>query len=141
MTTSRLLLAAALGVSLGCAGRQSGRALVAAAANPSEYQPPNAVAGRTVRLLGRSVVRTSGADPYRVTFDDPLVQPSTSSVPISLAQAAVVEVRSGEGQATVAERRLDLKEGMTFAVAPEERLSIQPRGGPVELRVVQISSR
>jgi mannose-6-phosphate isomerase-like protein (cupin superfamily) len=60
---------------------------------------------------------------------------------VPLNQAAVIEVRSGEGAATVADKRVELRQGTTFAVSAGEKLAVQPRGVPVELRVVQIASR
>ena len=141
MTRSLLVLTAALVLSIGCAGARGGRALVAAPPEPSDYQPPNALTQRATGLLGRAVFRTPDGDPYRVELEDVLVQPSSSPVSLALEQAAVIEVRSGEGDATAGERRIELKQGTTFAVSAGERLSVQPRGGPVSLRVVSIAGR
>jgi mannose-6-phosphate isomerase-like protein (cupin superfamily) len=53
----------------------------------------------------------------------------------------VIEVRSGEGEAAIGDRRVELRQGTTFAVSAGERLTVQPRGEPVTLRVVQIAAR
>jgi mannose-6-phosphate isomerase-like protein (cupin superfamily) len=58
-----------------------------------------------------------------------------------LSQAAVIEVRSGEGEAAIGDRRVELKQGTTFAVSAGQRLTVQPRAEPVTLRVVQIAAR
>jgi hypothetical protein len=134
-------LTAALVLSIGCAGTRSGRALVSAPPEQSDYQPPNALTPRTSGVLGRPVFKTPDGDPYRVELDDVLVQPSSSPISLPLEQAAVMEVRSGEGDATAGGRRIELRQGATFAVSAGETLSVQPRGGPVSLRVVSIASR
>jgi hypothetical protein len=141
MTRSPLLLTAALVLSIGCADTRGGRALVSAPPEPSDYQPPNALTQRTSGLLGRPVFRTPDSDPYRVELEDVLVQPSSFPVSLPVEQAAIIEVRSGEGDATAGDRRIELKQGATFAVSAAERLSVQPRGGPVSLRVVSIAGR
>jgi hypothetical protein len=143
MTTTRLLLATALACSIGCAGNQRGRALVATPPTPSDYQPPApfTMTERATGLLARAVFRSPDSDPYHVELEDLLIQPASSAVVVPLSQAAVVDVRSGDGDATVGQRRVALQQGATFAVPAGERLSIQPRGGPVMLRVVQIAGR
>jgi hypothetical protein len=76
-----------------------------------------------------------------VEFEDVLVQPSSSPIALPLSQAAVIEVRSGEGEAAIGDRRVELKQGTTFAVSAGERLTVQPRAEPITLRVVQIAAR
>jgi hypothetical protein len=142
MTRSSLSFAATLLLlSIGCAANQGGRAPIPAPSQASDYQPPNALAPRDTGLLGRSVFRTPEGDPYRVEFEDVLVQPSPSPTALPLSQAAVIEVRSGEGEAAIGDRRVELRQGTTFAVSAGERLTVQPRGEPVTLRVVQIAAR
>src|SRR5882757_7159499 len=99
MTGSSLSFAAMLLVlSIGCAANRGGRTLIPAPSQSSDYQPPNALAPRDTGLLGRSVFRTIESDPYRVEFEDVLVQASSSPIALPLSQAAVIEVRSGEGE-------------------------------------------
>jgi len=142
MTRSSLSFAAILFfISIGCAANRGGRTPIPAPTQSSDYQPPNALAPRDTGLLGRSVFRTIESDPYRVEFEDVLVQPSSSPTALPLSQAAVIEVRSGEGEATIGDRRVELRQGTTFAVSAGERLTVQPRGEPVTLRVVQIAAR
>jgi hypothetical protein len=142
MTRSSLSFAAiVLVLSIGCAANQGGRTPIPAPSQSSDYQPPNALTPRDTGLLGRSVFRTIESDPYRVEFEDVLVQPSSSPIALPLSQAAVIEVRSGEGNAAVGDRRVELKQGTTFAVSAGEQLIVQPRGEPVTLRVVQIAAR
>src|SRR2546428_1780795 len=141
MTTSRLLFAVPLGLFVGCTGTAGSRTVIPAPPKPSDYQPSNPLTERSKGLLGRSVFRTPDGEAFRVELEDLLVQPSTSAVLVPLNQAAVMEVRSGEGEATSGDKRIELRQGTTFAVSAGDRLSVQPRGGPVELRVVQIASR
>jgi hypothetical protein len=139
--TRSLLVLTMLVFAIGCAGTRGGRGLVSAPREPSDYQPPNALTPRASGLLGRAVFRTPDSDPYRVELEDVLVQPSSSPVSLLLEQAAVIEVRSGVGDATAGDRRIELTQGTTFTVSAGERLSVQPRGGPVLLRVVSIAGR
>ena len=141
MTMSRVWLTATLGLSLGCTGAGGSRAVTAVPPNVSDYQPATPLTARASGLLGRAVYRTPEGEAFRVEIEDLLVQPSTSAVVVPLAQAAVIEVRGGEGDALVGDRRVALTLGATFAVSAGEGLSVQPRGGPVELHVAQIASR
>ena len=141
MTTFRLFVAVALGLTVGCTSTGGSGTLTQAPPRPSDYQPSNPLTERASGLLGRSVFRAPEGGAFRVELEDLLVQPSTSAVQVPLAQAAVIEVRSGEGEAVVGEKRVELKQGTTFTVSATERLSVQPRGGPVELRVAQIAAR
>lgn len=125
----------------GCGGVAGSRKLVPPPTKLSDYQPPNAFSERANGLLGRSVFRSPDGEAFRVGFEDLVVPPAPAAVVVPLSEAAVIEVRSGEGDAAAGDRRIALKQGTTFAVAAGEKLTIQPRGGPMQLRVVEIGSR
>jgi len=125
----------------GCAGAASSRKVVLPPAKLSDYRPPNAFSERENGLLGRSVFRTPDGEPFRVGFEDLIVPPAPLAIVVPLNDAAVIEVRSGEGDASAGDRRIALKQGTTFSVAAGEKLTIEPRGGPMQLRVVEIGAR
>jgi hypothetical protein len=124
----------------GCRSVAGSRKALPPPVQASTYQPANPLNQRAPGLLGRAVFRTSDTDPFLVEFEDLVAAPSSSAVSVPI-RGAVVEVRSGEGEAVVSSRRIDLKQGTTFAVSAAETLTVQARGGPVELRTVQITGR
>ena len=135
------LLVMALGSLLGCTSTAGSRAVLPVPAKVADYQPSNPLSQRTTGLLGRSVFRSGEGDAFQVLVEDLLVQPSSTAVSVPLSEAAVIETRSGEGEADIAGTHVQLKQGTVVAVSVGQSFDVQPRGGPVELRVVQIASR
>jgi mannose-6-phosphate isomerase-like protein (cupin superfamily) len=80
------------------------------------------------------VVEPTAKDPYHIEVLDMIVAPA-NEVSIPLQGAAVLEVRTGTGTATIGQRAQEIGTGSTFSVAEGEPLKIAAKGeGPLALR-------
>jgi len=81
------------------------------------------------------VVEPSAKDPYHVEVLDILVAPGKEAVSVPLQGAATLEVRTGNGTATIGQKSQELGTGSTFSVGEGEPLKIAAKGdGPITLR-------
>ena len=139
MRAPTFMMAAAVFVLTGCSNVSKSRQLVPPPPKPVDNQSVRQLTERSPGVLGRTVFTTPTGEAFRAQFEDLIVGPATAPVAVPVPQGAVVEVRSGEGVAGIGSRSVEFKQGATFAVGVGEPLTIQARGGPVQLRVVLVS--
>lgn len=107
----------------------------------SDYQPQQPFVQVSPGLATRSVfvVEPTAKDPYHVDVQDILVAPGKEAVSVPLQGAAIFEVRTGSGTATIGEKSQEVGTGLTFSVAEGEALKIAAKGdGPITLRAYVI---
>jgi len=107
----------------------------------SDYEPQKPFVQVSPGLATRSVfvVEPTAKDPYHVDVQDILVAPGKEAVSVPLQGAAIVEVRTGTGTATIGQKSQELGTGATFSVAEGEALKIAAKGdGPITLRAYVI---
>jgi mannose-6-phosphate isomerase-like protein (cupin superfamily) len=103
----------------------------------ADVQPQKAFVQVAPGLATRSiyVVEPSAKDPYHVEVLDILVAPGKEAVAVPLQGAATLEVRTGNGTATIGQKSQELGAGSTFSVGEGEPLRIAAKGdGPITLR-------
>jgi hypothetical protein len=103
----------------------------------ADFQPEKAFVQVAPGLATRSVfvVEPSAKDPYHVEVLDILVAPGKEAVSVPLQGAATLEVRTGNGTATIGQKSQELGNGSTFSVGEGEPLKIAATGdGPITLR-------
>ena len=103
----------------------------------SDYQPQKGFVQLSPGLATRSVfvAEPSAKDPYRVDVQDILVAPGKEALSVPLQGAAILEVRTGSGTATIGQKSQELGSGSTFSVAEGEPLKLAAKGdGPITLR-------
>src|SRR5829696_170715 len=106
----------------------------------SDYQPQKGFTQVSPGLVARSVfvVEPTTKDPYHVEVLDMIVTPA-NEVSIPLQGAAIVEVRTGTGTATIGQRAQEIGTGSTFSIAEGEPLKIAAKGeAPLALRAYVI---
>jgi hypothetical protein len=103
----------------------------------ADYQPQQGYTQVSPGLSTRTVfvVEPTAKDPYHVEIQDLIVAPGKEAVSVPLQGAAVLEVRTGSGTATVGQKSQELGGGSTFSVAEGEPLTLAAKGdGPLNLR-------
>ena len=71
-----------------------------------------------------------------------IVTPKQATVQVPLKGAAVVEVRSGSGQAEIAEHQQEIRPGAAFGVSEGEVLKIHPKSDlPIILRITSFTQQ
>jgi len=116
------------------------------ATNFSDYEPDNPYLPTGKGVAERSVFTASNLEEgYSVEVRDVLVSPAQPAE-ISLAGAAVLEVRQGSGKATVGDqhkqdkKEIELSPGTVFTVDDGEPLWLTAYGEPLALRTWVVSS-
>jgi mannose-6-phosphate isomerase-like protein (cupin superfamily) len=111
----------------------------------SDYEPDHPFEPTKPGVAERSVF-TAPSDEghtveYTVEVRDFLVAPAQpeADLAITLADAAVLEVRQGSGEATVGKEKIELRPGTVFTVDAGEPLWLTTRDEPLALRAWIVS--
>jgi len=100
----------------------------------SDYQPDRPFVPSRNGVAERSVFTAASGEGYAVEVRDLLISPRQQGADLAIAGGAVVEVRQGAGEATVGERKIELRPGTVFTVGEGEPLHVTARGEPLALR-------
>ena len=102
----------------------------------SGYQPESPFTQNTAGLLSRKAYAASSGAGYRIEVHDLLVGPRRSSAALTLAGAAVLEVRSGSAVVTEPSGKREVRAGSTFSLAERQAFQVvNPSDRPVTIRV------
>jgi hypothetical protein len=93
-------------------------------------------------LLARTIYKAEQTDDLDIDIWELLVGPGMKSEAAKLPGAAVAEVRSGTGVATIGGKSQDLKSGAGFSIPDDEAFQVENRSKEdgLSLRVVLIRS-
>jgi mannose-6-phosphate isomerase-like protein (cupin superfamily) len=134
-----------LALALGCQGAPGGRTLLPEPPKEnvafSPYEPASPYAQLAPGLLARKVFDAASATGYNVEVLDLLVAPGQRATDVSLAGAAVFEVRAGNGALSRGGTTEEVKTGSTFALSQGTSFSLENRGElPITVRVFVITA-
>jgi hypothetical protein len=105
--------------------------------NFSSYTPKNPYKEISANLLARTVFETTGPGGVKIEIRDLFVLPGKTAEKVSLAGPAILEVLSGDGKMTSADKSQELRIGTTFSVAQGAGLSLESRdSAPLVLRAL-----
>jgi hypothetical protein len=96
--------------------------------NFSPYAPRNPYQEAGKNLLARTVLETPGPAGTRIELRDLFITPGTTAEKVSLPGAAILEVLSGEGKITTAEKSQELTQGTSVSLAQDATCSLESRG-------------
>lgn len=131
------LLSLCLPMLAACATSDSGgRALLPrppSDARPSPYAPERPYLAAEGGASARDVFRTDSGRGYTIEVRDYLA-PLDKPVTIAFNGAAVVEVRHGSGEASIAGTVQKVAQGSVLTVGDDQNLQVTARGEPMMLR-------
>lgn len=108
----------------------------------SDQQPQNPFAQVAPGVATRTLFATEEGAPYRLEIQDVILAPGQPAATVPIAGAAIVEVVSGLGEASVGNQRRELKANSSFAVTEGETLSLRNSGDQhLELRLLVAKAR
>lgn len=122
-------------------GRHSLPPIPPGATNFSDYQPEHPYEPSGEGVAERPVFSAPSDEGFSVEVRDFLISPRNPEAPLTLADAAVFEVRQGSGEARVGKKKITLLPGTVFTVSTGESLHVTASGEPLALRTWIVSPR
>lgn len=138
--STALLAAAAIAVSIG--GRPAGQTRTPAPPVPqATYQPQRPYEPQPDGVLARREYRTDAPGPFRAEITDLIVPPGKTAT-LAHEGVVVVEVRDGDGSATVQTTTTRLSTGHTMGLSQSQRARVENTGKtPLLLRVYVVTTQ